>query len=170
MTAREQLHGMATILTLVATVTITACTGIDSTSTSSPLDRELLRIDVPTVRMVDRESQFLEIDASVLYRIRDARVFLEKLQDENQARVRIGNFAIVAIRNELGLRVWADIIGGDDNITREEGTIIVSPRVTQDGTPTGEGMMANVIKDIKDHVEADFGVEIVDVLIVYELR
>ena len=52
MTARKKMLGPAFTLTLVVTVMIAACTGDYVTPTSSSLDRELLRIDVPTMRML----------------------------------------------------------------------------------------------------------------------
>ncbi|CAI8016540.1 Protein HflK [Geodia barretti] len=76
-------------------------------------DKRLLRIDVPVQSMPDRDSQFLEIDAYVRYRIRDPKVFLENLRDEFTAGQRIGSLAISAIRDEVGVRDRRDIIGGD---------------------------------------------------------
>jgi membrane protease subunit HflC len=128
-------------------------------------DRRLLRIDVPVASMPDRDSQFLEIDAYIRYRIRDPRVFLENLRDESTAGLRIGNLAISAIRDEVGLRDRKDIIGGGDPITLADGTIIVEPRLTEDGTASRVAMMKIVKADIKQRAEADFGVEIRDVRI-----
>jgi membrane protease subunit HflC len=128
-------------------------------------DRRLLRIDVPVASMPDKESQFLEIDAYVRYRISDPRAFLESLRDESTAGLRIGNLAISAIRDEVGLRDRKDIIGGGDPVTLEDGTIVVKPRVTESGQPSREAMMETVIQDIKARAELDFGIEILDVRI-----
>ena len=97
-------------------------------------DKRLLRIDVPVASMPDRDSQFLEIDAYIRYRIRDPQVFLENLRDEFTAGQRIGSLAISAIRDEVGVRDRKDIIGGD-TITQSDGTIIVRPRQTEEGEP-----------------------------------
>ena len=129
-------------------------------------DRRLLRIDVPVASMPDRDSQFLEIDAYVRYRIRNPKTFLENLRDESTAGLRVGNLAISAIRDQVGLKDRRDIIGGDP-ITQEDGTIIVNPRGT-DGIPTREAMMQEVLTDLRDRVGESFGedsVEIVDVRI-----
>lgn len=128
-------------------------------------DKRLLRIDVPVASMPDRDSQFLEIDAYVRYRIRDPRVFLENLRDESTAGLRIGSLAISAIRDQVGLRDRKDIIGGGDPVTLEDGSIIVDPRVTEEGIPSREAMMRTVIQDIRARAEEDFGIEIVDVRI-----
>ena len=115
-------------------------------------DRRLLRIDVPVASMPDRDSQFLEIDAYIRYRISNPRVFLENLRDESTADLRIGNIAIVAIRDEVDLRERKDIIG------------------TEEGIPTREAMMQLVLQRIKEVSETEFGVEIVDVSIEFEPR
>jgi len=132
--------------------------------TVTRFDKRLLRIDVPVASMPDRDSQFLEIDAYVRYRIQDPRLFLESLRDESTAGLRIGQLAISAIRDQVGLKDRRDIIGGDP-VTQQDGTIIVQPRVTEDGAATREAMMATVLLDIRGRAEADFGVQILDVRI-----
>ena len=72
-------------------------------------DKRLLRIDVPVASMPDRDSQFLEIDAYVRYRITHPTLFLESLRDENNADRRIGDLAVSAIRDEVGVRDRRDI-------------------------------------------------------------
>jgi membrane protease subunit HflC len=127
-------------------------------------DKRLLRIDVPVASMPDRDSQFLEIDAYIRYRITDPKTFLENLRDESTASARIGNLTIAAIRAEVGLRDRKDIIGGDP-ITLEDGTIIVQPRVNEEGIATRELMMQLVLDRIRADAETGFGVEIRDVRI-----
>jgi len=130
-------------------------------------DNRLLRIDVPTASMPDVESQFLDIDAYVRYRIEDPRLFIETLRDEINAGSTIGNIVIGAIRAEVGVRQREDIIGGDP-VTLEDGTIIVEPRVTEDGIETRAAMMQLVLNSANDTVqlrENNYGVEIVDVRI-----
>ena len=125
-------------------------------------DNRLLRIDVPQRTMPDMEKQNLEIDAYVRYKIVDPKQFLLSLRDESTAGLRIGNLAIGALRGEIGLRERQDIIGGQKAI-REDGTVTVTPRVTEDGTPSREAMMQIVLANIKKDSEEEFGVEIVDV-------
>ena len=127
-------------------------------------DNRLLRIDVPTDSMPDRESQFLDIDAYVRYRIKDPILFLETLRDEITADDRIGRIAIGAIRELVGQRDQKDIIGGDP-LTLEDGTITVQPRLNENGTPTREAMMQLVLSRIKTDAESQFGIEIRDVRI-----
>lgn len=127
-------------------------------------DRRLLRIDVPTAPMPDKDSQFLEIDAYVRYLIDNPRTFLENLQNESTAGLRLGNLAISAIRDEVGLRDRKDIIGGDP-ITLDDGTITVEPRLSENGSPSREAMMVLVLERLKEDAEEEFGVTIVDVRI-----
>ncbi|MQF98870.1 MAG: protease modulator HflC [SAR202 cluster bacterium] len=128
-------------------------------------DKRLLRINVPTAAMPDKESQFLEIDAYVRYRITDPQAFLETLRDQDTASARIGNLAIAALRAEIGLRDRRDIIGGDP-INLEDGTIIVKPRVDESsGSFAREALRSRVLERTKITAEADFGVIIDDVRI-----
>jgi membrane protease subunit HflC len=127
-------------------------------------DKRLLRINVPTAAMPDKESQFLEIDAYVRYKIIDPQVFLETLRDQNTASSRIGNLAISALRAEIGLRDRRDIIGGDP-ITLEDGTIIVTPRVNDSGSFAREVLRQTVLQRTKTTAEKEFGVLIDDVRI-----
>ena len=115
-------------------------------------DKRLLRINVPTAAMPDKESQFLES-------------FLETLRDQDTASARIGNLAIAALRAEIGLRDRRDIIGGDP-ITLEDGTIIVQPRGNESsGSFAREELRSRVLERTKITAEADFGVIIDDVRI-----
>lgn len=128
-------------------------------------DNRLLHIDVPAASMPDKESQFLEIDAFVRYRITDPRKFLEKLRNEFTADSRIGNIATSEIRAEIGVRVREEIIGGRP-IAQPDGTITVEPRTTEAGIATREAMMTLVRQRTNRTVnspENDYGVEIVDV-------
>ena len=127
-------------------------------------DKRLLRIDVPVASMPDRDSQFLEIDAYIRYRISDPQVFLENLRDEFTAGQRIGSLAISAIRDEVGVRDRKDIIGGDP-ITQSDGTIIVKPRQTEEGNPSRAEMMQLVLHGLRENTEEQWGVEVVDVRI-----
>lgn len=127
-------------------------------------DKRLLRIDVPVASMPDRESQFLEIDAYIRYRISDPQTFLETLRDETTAGSRIGNLAIAAIRAEVGVRDREDIIGGEPD-KQSDGTILVQPRMAENGDYSREAMMKLVLLSISDIAENDFGVEIEDVRI-----
>jgi membrane protease subunit HflC len=128
-------------------------------------DKRLLRIDVPSAGMPDKDSQFLEIDAYIRYKIESPQLFLQNLRDESTAGLRIGNLAISAIRDEVGTRDRRDIIGGEP-LTLADGTIIVDPRKTSEGIPTREAMMQKVLKSLVDRVESNqFGVDIIDVRI-----
>lgn len=128
-------------------------------------DRRLLRIDVPVASMPDRDSQFLEIDAYVRYKITDPTLFLESLRDETNANRRIGDLAVSAIRDEVGVRDRRDIIGGDP-ITQDDGTILVRPRQTDAGVPSREAMMQLALNSVKEDTQnQQWGVQVVDIRI-----
>jgi len=127
------------------------------------LDKRLLRIDVPPASMPDVESQFLDIDAYVRYRIVDPRAFRETLVDELRAGSRIGAIAVSALREEIGQRLRADIIGGE--ITDlPDGTKLVEARLTEAGVAT----RAALTRTVRDRTQAEaemFGVVVTDVRI-----
>jgi len=133
--------------------------------TVTVLDKRLLRIDVPPASMPDVDSQFLNIDAYVRYRIIDPRAFREKLVNEGQAAQRLGSIVIAELRAEIGLRTRPEIIGGQ--ITDlPDGTKLVQPRLTDQGVPTREAITTIVRDRAQARVEADdLGVQIVDVRI-----
>ena len=130
-------------------------------------DNRLLRIDVRTESMPDREQQFLEIDAYVRYRITDPRKFLERLRDEFTAGGRIGNIVISEIRRVVAGSDRTQIIGGISQ-KAPDGTVIVIPNRTEDGADTREALTRRVILGANTAVntpENDFGVDIIDVRI-----
>ena len=128
-------------------------------------DNRLLRVDVRTESMPDRESQFLEIDAYVRYRITSPRKFWTRLKDETTAAGRIGNIVISEIREAVASTERTDIIGGEP-AQLEDGTIIVVAKKSPNGEDTRTTLMARVRDRSNDNVNApdkDWGVEIVDV-------
>ena len=130
-------------------------------------DKRLLRIDVPTESMPDREQQFLEIDAYVRYRITDPRKFLERLRDEFTAADRIGRIVMSELRRVVAGSDRTEIIGGIAQ-TQEDGTLIVTPNKTTEGVYTREALTNQVLRDankVIGSVDSDFGIEIVDVRI-----
>ena len=138
---------------------------LPSLSSDTTLDNRLLRIDLPVASMLDKDKQFLELDAYVRYRIVDPDRFTQTLKDELAASSRIGNIVMVELRAELAQITQAEIIGGDP-IVLDDGTVIVQPRVTEDGVPTREALMQRVLESSNQTVGSegnDFGIEIVDV-------
>jgi membrane protease subunit HflC len=130
--------------------------------TVNVLDNRILRIDVPPASMPDVDSQFLDIDAYVRYRILDPRAFRETLVNELTASSRIGAITIAQLRQEIGGRIRTDIIGGEST-DLPDGTKEVDARLI-DGIPTREAI-TRLVRD-RTQTEANrFGVEIVDVRI-----
>ena len=130
-------------------------------------DKRLLRIDVPTESMPDRDQQFLEIDAYVRYRINDPRKFLERLRDEFTAADRIGRIVISELRRVVAASDRTEIIGGIAQ-SQDDGTLVVIPNRTEQGVETREALTRQVLTDSNAVVgssENDFGIEIVDVRI-----
>ncbi len=130
-------------------------------------DNRLLRIDVATEPMQDKEKQILEIDAYVRYRIQDPRKFLLTLRDEFTAQSRISNIVISEIRRVVADSDRTDIIGGVTTAL-PDGTIVVEPKLTEDGHESREALTREVIRGVNAAVQSadnDFGVEVVDVRI-----
>ena len=130
-------------------------------------DKRLLRIDVPTESMPDKDQQFLEIDAYVRYRINDPRKFLERLRDEFTAADRIGRIVISELRRVVAASDRTEIIGGIAQ-SQPDGTLIVIPNRTPEGVDTREALTRQVLTGSNAVVgssENDFGIEIVDVRI-----
>ena len=130
-------------------------------------DNRLLRIDVRTESMPDKDQQFLEIDAYVRYKILDPERFLLRLKDEFTAQNRIGNIVISELRRVVAASDRADIIGGTAE-TQPDGTIIVVPTIADDQEETREALTRKVIEGANRAVESvdnDFGVKVIDVRI-----
>ena len=128
------------------------------------LDKRLLRVDVPRAGFPDIQSQFLDIDAYVRYRITDPRSFREVLSNEVTAGDRISNLVVAALREEVGMRDREEIIGGNP-IDLADGTQKVEP-IVQNGVFAREELTRKV-RDVADAraKEQAFGISIVDVRI-----
>ena len=128
------------------------------------LDKRLLRVDVPPAGFPDIESQFLNIDAYVRYRIINPRSFLEVLTNEITAADRLSNLVVAALREEVGQRQRTEIIGGSPS-TLPDGTRQVEP-ILENGVAAREQLTRRVraVADARAKEQA-FGVEIVDVRI-----
>jgi membrane protease subunit HflC len=130
-------------------------------------DNRLLRIDMPPSSMPDKESQFLDIDAYVRYKITDPKAFLLSLSDDTNAAATIGQIVVSELRSAVGVRDRKDIIGGEP-ITHDDGTVSVIPRLRDDGVPTRDAMMQDILSKANAIVSSDansYGVDIVDVRI-----
>ena len=130
-------------------------------------DNRLLRIDMPPSSMPDKESQFLQIDAYVRYRINDPKKFLLSLSDETNAGATLGQIVVSELRSAVGVRDRKDIIGGEP-ITLADGTVVVEPRLDDSGIAARTSMMNSVLDKSNKTVSSednDFGVQIVDVRI-----
>lgn len=128
------------------------------------LDKRILRVDVPPAGFPDIESQFLDIDAYVRYRITEPRSFREVLTNEISAGARISNLVVAALRTEVGQRQREQIIGGNP-IDLQDGTQRVEP-ILENGLAAREELTRNVRNMVDARAkEQAFGVEIVDVRI-----
>ena len=118
-------------------------------------DRRLLRVDVRTESMPDKDAQFLEIDAYVRYQIADPKQFWRTLRDETTAASRIGNIVISQIRDVVAGSERTDIIGGEPD-TLEDGTVVVVAKRTSDGVDTRLALMARVLERANIAVGPEF--------------
>ena len=132
--------------------------------TATVIDKRILRVDVPPAGFPDIESQFLNIDAYVRYRIVDPRSFREVLTNEVTAGNRISNLAVAALREEVGQRRREEIIGGQPDVL-PDGTQRVDP-IFEGGVAVREQITRNVRAATDADAKADgYGIEIIDVRI-----
>lgn len=128
-------------------------------------DNRLLRIDMLSEPMQDKEKQILDIDAYVRYRITDPKKFLVRLRDEITAESRLSNIVTSELRRVVADSDRTDIIGGSTT-TLPDGTIRVDPKRADDGLDTREAITRQVIKGVNAAVQSaenDYGVVIMDV-------
>ena len=131
------------------------------------LDKRILRIDARAVPMPDKEKQNLVIDSYGRYKIVDPVQFRKTLQNEVNARSRLGDVVTSTLRDRIALRDRFEIIGAEP-IVDENG----NPVEDDEGLPLFEGretrteilkeVLADVIQTVGDQ---QFGIEIIDVRI-----
>ncbi len=131
------------------------------------LDRRVLRIDAPPVSMPDQDKENLVIDIYARYRIVDPVQFRKTLQNELNARSRLGDIVTSTLRDRVALRDRTDIIGAkpllDDlgvPVTDVEGLPLV------EGQETRTEILGEVLAAVRETTGGDnFGIEIIDVRI-----
>ena len=131
------------------------------------LDRRVLRIDAPPVSMPDQDKENLVIDIYARYRIVDPVQFRKTLQNELNARSRLGDIVTSTLRDRVALRDRTDIIGAkpllDDlgvPVTDIEGLPLV------EGQETRTEILDEVLAAVRETTGGDnFGIEIIDVRI-----
>ncbi len=131
------------------------------------LDRRVLRIDAPPVSMPDRDKENLVIDIYARYRITDPVQFRKTLQNELNARSRLGDIVTSTLRDRVALRDRTDIIGAKP-LLDDDGVAIIDV----EGLPLVEGqetrteILSEVLDAVRNTAGPDnFGVEIIDVRI-----
>ena len=131
------------------------------------LDRRVLRIDAPPVSMPDQDKENLVIDIYARYRITDPVQFRKTLQNELNARSRLGDIVTSTLRDRVALRDRTDIIGARPQLD-ENGV----PVTDIEGLPLVEGQetRTEILKEVLDAVRQttgrdDFGINIIDVRI-----
>ena len=131
------------------------------------LDRRVLRIDAPPVSMPDRDKENLVIDIYARYRITDPVQFRKTLQNELNARSRLGDIVTSTLRDRVALRDRTDIIGAKP-LLDDDGVAVIDV----EGLPLVEGqetrteILSEVLDAVRNTAGPDnFGVEIIDVRI-----
>ncbi len=131
------------------------------------LDKRILRIDARAVPMPDKEKQNLRIDSYGRYRITDPVQFRKTLQNEVNARSRLGDVVTSTLRDRIALRDRFEIIGAEP-ILDEAGNSVEN----DEGLPLFEGretrseILKEVLTDVKQTVaDQQFGIEFIDVRI-----
>ena len=126
------------------------------------LDKRVLRVDIQPAAIPDIESQFLEIDAYVRYRIVDPFRFFVTVRTEQGAITRLNSIVVGALRGEIGQRTRVEIIGGEITIN-EEGIPIVEPLLTEEGIASRSVITRNVLtRSQADAANQNLGIELLD--------
>src|ERR687895_775438 len=131
------------------------------------LDKRVLRIDSQPAALPDRDKQNLIIDLYARYRITDPVAFRKTLQTETEARSRLADIVISALRDRIALRNRFDIIGAKPALD-EQGNIAVNEEGLSivEGTETRTEILNEVLEIVKRRTqEQDFGIEVIDVRI-----
>ena len=131
------------------------------------LDKRILRIDARPVPMPDKEKQNLVIDSYGRYRITDPVQFRKTLQNEVNARSRLGDVVTSTLRDRIALRDRFEIIGAEpildelgNSVEDDEGLPLFEGRETR--SELLHEVLADVIQTVADQ---QFGIEIIDVRI-----
>ena len=133
------------------------------------LDKRVLRIDAPTAALPDRDKQNLVIDLYARYRITQPVQFRRTLQNELNARSRLGDIVISTLRDQVALRDRFEIIGAEP-ILDAAGAPVVDEEGLQvvEASETRSQMLEEVLARVKTRVgpeDLNFGIEMIDVRI-----
>jgi membrane protease subunit HflC len=131
------------------------------------LDKRVLRIDSQPAALPDRDKQNLIIDLYARYRITDPVAFRKTLQTETEARSRLADIVISALRDRIALRNRFDIIGAKPALD-EQGNIAVNEEGLSivEGTETRTEILNEVLEIVKRRTQdQSFGIEMIDVRI-----
>ncbi|HZA25403.1 MAG TPA: protease modulator HflC, partial [Dehalococcoidia bacterium] len=129
------------------------------------LDKRVLRIDSQAAALPDRDKQNLIIDLYARYRITDPVAFRKTLQTETEARSRLADIVISALRDRIALRDRFDIIGAKP-VLNEQGQVVVDEEglTIVEGTETRTEILNEVLEIVKQRTESQaFGIEVIDV-------
>src|SRR5918999_1470792 len=129
------------------------------------LDKRVLRIDSQPAALPDRDKQNLIIDLYARYRITDPVAFRKTLQTETEARSRLADIVISALRDRIALRDRFDIIGAKP-VLNEQGQVVVDEEglTIVEGTETRTEILNEVLEIVKQRTESQaFGIEVIDV-------
>jgi modulator of FtsH protease HflC len=129
------------------------------------LDKRVLRIDSAPAALPDRDKQNLIIDLYARYRITDPVAFRKTLQTETEARSRLADIVISALRDRIALRDRFDIIGAKP-VLNEQGQVVVDEEglTIVEGTETRTEILNEVLEIVKQRTESQaFGIEVIDV-------
>ena len=130
-------------------------------------DKRILRIDAPPVAMPDKEKQNLSIDSYARYRIVDPVQFRKTLQNEVNARSRLGDIVTSTLRDRIALRNRFEIIGAEPILDEAGNPVVDDDRLPLfEGRETRSELLAEVLSDVRQTVgDQQFGIEIIDVRI-----
>lgn len=124
----------------------------------------LLYIDMPPLLAFTSDKRSLILDAYVRYRIVDEAAFKQTLATTQTAVSRTTAIVTAELRAAVGAHTGRETIGAELVLNASGTGYTVHPVITEDGTPSREGIMRSVrLESDAKAKAASFGFEIVDV-------
>ena len=131
------------------------------------LDKRVLRIDAPTAALPDRDKQNMSIDLYARYRITNPVQFRRTLQNDLNARSRLGDIVVSTLRDQVALRDRFQIVGSRP-ILDEAGAPVVDEEGLQvvEASESRTEMLQDVLSIVQRRTgpnDLNFGIEVIDV-------
>ena len=134
-------------------------------------DKRLISWDGDPNQIPTRGEQFISVDTTARWRIADPLVFLQRMQNENGATLRLNDILDSVVRDKISSSELVEIVRSKDwkvsqedlervKVAAEEEEEILMKEVT-----SGRGELVESILETAAKIVPDFGIELVDIRI-----